>query len=135
MKYISQEEANAAIYDKIMEVKGDYNGMVEESPIINDTKLRMYVEKFVVDVMDYCHREDFPDSLIYTAVELITKWTDAETSGEKAPLKSLKQNDTEFTFAVSDVSSTGNSHEADFESLKPKLNRFRKVGGRQPWNS
>ena len=41
MKYISQEEANAAIYDKIMEVKGDYNGMVEESPIINDTKLRM----------------------------------------------------------------------------------------------
>ena len=115
MKYISQEEANAAIYDKIMEVKGDYNGMVEESPIINDTKLRMYVEKFVVDVMDYCHREDFPDSLIYTAVELITKWMDAETSGEK--------------------SSTGNPHEADFESLKPKLNRFRKVGGRQPWNS
>ena len=52
MKYISQEEANAAIYDKIMEVKGDYNGMVEESPIINDTKLRMYVEKFVVDVME-----------------------------------------------------------------------------------
>ena len=64
MKYISQEEANAAIYGKIMEVKGDYNGMVGESPIINDTKLRMYVEKFVVDVMDYCHREDFPDSLI-----------------------------------------------------------------------
>ena len=135
MKYISQEEAIAAIYDKIMEIKGDYNGMVEEAPIINDTKLHMYVEKFVIDVIDYCHREDFPDSLVYTAVELIMKWMDADASGEKAPLKSLKQNDTEFTFAVSDVSAVGNAHEADFESLKPKLNRFRKVGGRKPWNS
>ena len=84
MKYISQEEANAAIYDKIMEIKGDYNGMVEEAPIINDTKLHMYVDKFGVDVMDYCHREDFPDSLVYTAVELIMKWMDADVSGDKA---------------------------------------------------
>ena len=135
MTYITPDEAIQAVYDKILEIKNDYNGGAEEQPIINDTRLRMYAEKFVHDVMDYCHREDFPDSLIYTAVELITKWTDAETSGEKAPLKSLKQNDTEFTFAVSDVSSTGNPHEADFESLKPRLNRFRKVGGRQPWNS
>lgn len=135
MTYITSDEAIQTIYDKILEIKNDYNGSAEEQPIINDTRLRMYVEKFVHDVMDYCNRENFPDTLVYTAVGLIMKWVDDEVSGNATPLKSLKQNDTEFTFAVSDISAIGNKHDTDFETLKPKLNQYRKVGGRKPWNA
>lgn len=135
MTYITPDEAIQAVYDKILEIKNDYNGGAEEQPIINDTRLRMYAEKFVHDVMDYCNRENFPDTLVYTAVDLIMKWVDDEAAGKEAPLKSLKQNDTEFTFAVSDISAVGTKHDADFETLKPKLNQYRKVGGRKPWSS
>lgn len=123
MKYITSDEAVTDILSKVSILKknaSDYDSAIAE----------LYAEKFVNDVMDYCNRTDFPDTLSYTAADLIIKWLGEDDSGSAGPLKTLKQNDTEFTFAVSDVSGSGSSHEADFEALRPLLNRYRKMGGR-----
>ena len=47
---------NEAIADIIFKVK-----TIREDTSINDGSLTIYVEKLVNDVLDYCHRRDFPD--------------------------------------------------------------------------
>ena len=125
MKYITEEDAVSDILSKVEILK-------KGAPDYDTSIAQFYAGKFVADVMDYCHRTDFPDTLSYAAADLIIKWLGEDKAGASGPLKSLKQNDTEFTFAVSDVSGTGSAHDADFEALKPKLNRYRRMGGRPP---
>ena len=102
-----------------------------QSPLPNEKKVKFWIKKLVSDIVDYCNRTDFPVALIYTAVELICKRLDDEnvdeTTGSSAPLKKIKQDDTEFEFAVDNVSVVGLSSDADFETIKPKLNLYRKV--------
>ena len=48
-------------------------------------------------------------------------------NGGRSTLKSIKQDDTEFQFAVADVANTGSTVGADLESLHTRLNLYRKV--------
>lgn len=95
--------------------------------------LEFYVTKFVEDVLAYCHRCDFPEPLIYTAVELIMKRFKDEISatesdiGTNAPLSEIKMDDTSFKFAVASVDLSAIASEQLFNSLKNKLNLYRKV--------
>ena len=105
-----------------------------ESRPLSEVLLSFYVEKLVTDILDYCHRKDFPEPLVYSAVDLIRKrLADEDTAGNElgvptnAPLSSVKMDDTEFKFAVSNVDPAGCLADLDFATLKPKLNRWRKV--------
>lgn len=90
-------------------------------------QLEIFAEKFVLDTMDYCHRTNFPRTLVYTAAELAAKYIKDRYSDTHGPLKSLKENDVEFTWAVTDISPIGCISEKDFESIRTKLNLYRKV--------
>lgn len=102
--------------------------MVDALDVDNYTDfLALFAEKFVLDCMDYCHRTNFPRTLVYTAAELATKYIKDKYSDTHGPLKSLKENDVEFTWALTDVSPIGCISEKDFESIRTKLNLYRKV--------
>lgn len=94
--------------------------------------LKFRTKKLVADVLAFCNRADFPFGLIYTAAELVARQFESaveETTGAAFPLKKLKQDDTEFTFAVADVTAdaAGLAADLDFETIKPKLILYRKV--------
>lgn len=91
--------------------------------------LDMYIERFVYDTLDYCHRTDFPRTLTYVAAELAVKYlVDSKKSDDgNGPLKSLRENDVTFEWAVDSVSPIGCISEEDFNKLRPKLNLYRKV--------
>lgn len=109
--------------------------LLESKRTLDEGLLTFYVEKLVTDILGYCHRADFPDALIYSAVDLIRKrFADEDASagselGIRAagPLSSVKMDDTEFKFAVANIDPTGCLADFDFATLKPKLNRYRKV--------
>ncbi|HAM03915.1 MULTISPECIES: hypothetical protein [unclassified Megasphaera] len=82
--------------------------------------------KFVYDVLDYCNRGDFPEALVYVAEEMVTRWLEDKETGGRTPVKSIEQNDTKYEFAVSDTTATGSPIEDDFNSIKPKLNLYRR---------
>ena len=108
---------------------------MESRRTLDASLLAFYVEKLVTDILDYCHRTDFPEPLVFSAVDLIRKrLADEDTfAGDAlgipttAPLSSVKMDDTEFKFAVSNVDPAGCLADLDFATLKPKLNRWRKV--------
>lgn len=105
---------------------------------------QFWVEKLVFDVLDYCHRDDFPDALIYTCVDLVLKrLSDAEAAAENIesdttvlPLSEIKMDDTSFKFYTGSIKSTtapdnvGLLSDLDFDSIKPRLNLYRKVVSR-----
>ena len=108
--------------------------LLESQRSLNEGLLAFYVEKLVGDILDYCHREDFPETLVYTAVDLIRKRiadedgsTDAAGISSRGPLSSVKMDDTEFRFAVANVDAAGCLSDLDFGSIKAKLNIYRKV--------
>lgn len=104
----------------------------------------LWVEKLVVDILDYCHRKDFPEALIYTCVDLILKrLSDMEQAAENTvsdtavislpPLSEIKQDDTSYKFDASLAIKTtatdnvGLLSDLDFDSIKPRLNLYRKL--------
>ena len=149
---IFKDEAVQRITDLVIELAS------EESPIDSDTgaplpltlafmltsrqkMLEFRIAKLVEDILAYCHRRDFPESLIYTAVELILKRLndilaaskyEAENEGN-APLNKVKMDDTEFDFdtsvqvALQKVDVTSIVDEKLFDTLKPKLNLYRRL--------
>ena len=122
-KTIQPQEATQKIAELIQNLQG------EENPL-NETILNFRVEKFVNDVLDFCHREDFPETLIYSAVDLIRKGFSDESEGDggiNAPISEIKQDDTSFKFAVNSVSTSGLASDYDFDSIKPRLKLYRKV--------
>ena len=101
---------------------------------------KFWIEKLVSDILDYCHRQDFPETLIYTCVELILKrLSDAELStpdengAVNLPLSEIKMDDTSFKFDTTFAAKTtaadnvGLLSDSDFETIKPRLNLYRKV--------
>lgn len=112
---------------------------------LNKELLQFWVEKLVLDVLDYCHRTDFPDALIYTCVDLIQKRLadlnealagDTESEAVSLPLSEIKMNDTQFKFSTDLVRKTiapdniGLLSDLDFDSIKPRLNLYRRVVSR-----
>lgn len=76
-------------------------------------------------------------ALVYTAVDLVGKrLDDLQSSADEAeegdiptrgPLSSIKMDDTEFSFAVNSVSASGVLSDYDFDSIKAKLNLYRRA--------
>lgn len=120
MTFLSEEDAVTAIVEKVELFKSD-------AAVAHEAAMQAYAERFVLDVIDYCHRSDFPKSLVYTAADLICNWLDDLDNGGRGAMRSIKEDDTEFTFAVSDMSQLGSTVDADFDTIKPKLNLYRKV--------
>ena len=116
---VSPQEALSILLDLVQ----------SQLPDANPAKLKFYAGKFIDDVLDYCNRLDFPVALLFTAAELLAKRFESagELTGSTLPLKRVKQDDTEFEFAVENVSAAGLSADADFESIKPRLNLYRRV--------
>lgn len=124
---MEKQEAVQAITEKVR--------LLESKRTLDEGLLAFYVEKLVADILAYCCRKDFPEPLVYSAVDLIRKrladedTATGDTGGipSNAPLASVKMDDTEFKFAVSNIDPTGCLADLDFATLKPKLNRWRKV--------
>lgn len=116
-------EAVADITAKIKTIRGDTK--------IDEAVLSIYVEKLVSDILDYCHRDDFPHALTFTCVDLINKRiNDEQMVAEGATqLKSIEAGDTKFEFNVAAAISSGVLNDLDFDSIKPKLNLYRKIAG------
>lgn len=101
-------------------------------PNLNENDLTFRATKLVLDVLDYCHRADFPETLCYAVAGLLAKNLAGEGDGATstdAPLKALTQDDTKFEWAVGEVDSTLSADELIFNALKPRLNLYRKVVG------
>ena len=116
-------EAVADIIAKVKTIRGDTE--------IDEAVLGIYVEKLVNDVLDYCHRHDFPRALTFTCMDLINKRIgDEQTAAEgAAQLKSIEAGDTKFEFNVAAAISSGVLNDLDFDSIKPKFNLYRKIAG------
>lgn len=120
---MTPSEAVADITAKVKIIRNDTT--------IDEAVLSIYVEKLVNDILDYCHRHDFPDTLIFTCVDLINKRIcdeQASTEGTNA-LKSIEAGDTKFEFNVGTAITSGILSDLDFDSIKPKLNLYRKIAG------
>ena len=126
MELLTKTEAVSLILEKLRLLRG--------AEKLNEVQAEFATEKLVRDMLDYCHREDFPMALVYTAVDLVGKrledmQDDADSQGisVRSPLSSIKMDDTEFSFAVENVSASGVLSDYDFDSIKGKLNIYRKV--------
>lgn len=126
---MEQQEAVQAILEKLKLLRG--------AEKLNEVQATFATEKLVMDILDYCHRKDFPVALVYTAVDLVGKrLDDLQSSADEAeegdistrgPLSSIKMDDTEFSFAVNSVSASGVLSDYDFDSIKAKLNLYRRA--------
>lgn len=123
---MERQEAVKQVSEKVLLLTG------EQKP--DSDTLAFYIEKLVADILDYCHRDDFPDALVYTVVELVQKrLADAASAaagmavGSHDPLQSVKMDDTEFHFAVSSVDPAACLSELSFDAIKPKLKLYRRV--------
>lgn len=92
-----------------------------------DAIYQIYAEKLVMDVLDYCNRDDFPEALVYTCTDLLVK-REQDNSSDTKGLKSIKMDDTEFQFNVA-TATAGTAADADFATIRNKLNLYRKIGG------
>lgn len=101
--------------------------LMQDGSTLNDAQYGIYAAKLVGDVLDYCHRDDFPKALVYTCADLLVKRVNDAADDTKG-LKSIKMDDTQFDFSHSDIAA-GTQADADFETIRPKLNLYRKIGG------
>lgn len=98
MQYLTPEEAKATILKYI-------RGKPDE----------MLIDKYIAEILDYCHRDDFPQALTYVVAELINN-----SATDDAPLKSLKSGDVQFDFAIT-------THDTALDTVRSQLNLYRKV--------
>ena len=130
MERLTKTEAVSLILEKLRLLRG-----VEK---LNEVQAEFATEKLVSDMLDYCHREDFPMALVYTAVDLVGKRLDdlaaqADEDGAlggitvNGPLSRIKMDDTEFKFAVNNVDGFGLMSDYDFGSITGKLNLYREA--------
>lgn len=135
-KLLSAEEATIRITSKLTSL--------EQARELNKELLQFWVEKLVLDVLDYCHRTDFPDALIYTCVDLLRKQLadmdeaagNSESEAVTLPLSEIKMDDTQYKFSTDLMVKTtapdniGLLSDLDFDSIKPRLNLYRRVVSR-----
>lgn len=98
MQYLTPEEAKATI---LKYIRGEPDEML--------------VDKYINQILDYCHRDDFPLALTYVVAELINN-----SATDDAPLKSLKSGDVQFDFAIT-------THDTALDTVRSQLNLYRKV--------
>ena len=83
--------------------------------------------KFVLDVCEYINDADVPEALIYVGWEMLTQIKSDEENEITAPLSEIKMDDTTFRFGVAAVDATLTPYERMFNSLKARLNLYRRV--------
>ena len=117
--YISVETAIEQIVDKV-KISADVEDIMPLQ--------QLQIEQFVYDIVDYCHRDDFPTTLVRTVANLRARHfiTEPEHMGT-GPLKALEENDTRFEFAVADADTTDLLSNQLFGKIRPKLNLYRKL--------
>lgn len=98
MQYLTPEEAKATI---LKYIRGEPDEML--------------IDKYIAEILDYCHRDDFPQALTYVVAELINN-----SATDDAPLKSLKSGDVQFDFAIT-------THDTALDTVRSQLNLYRKV--------
>ncbi len=98
MQYLTPEEAKATI---LKYIRGEPDEML--------------VDKYINQILDYCHRDNFPQALTYVVAELINN-----SATDDAPLKSLKSGDVQFDFAIT-------THDTALDTVRSQLNLYRKV--------
>lgn len=117
--------------DKDMAIQRIIELVQQLSPEVNANQLEFFATKLVLDVLDYCNREDFPEALCYAAagalVNQFSASADSAAVGGNAPLKAIKQDDVEFTFSVAEKDTSLDDGALMFNALKPRLNLYRKV--------
>lgn len=120
---MTPKEAITDIVAKVKTIRGGTE--------IDEELLSIYVEKLVNDILDYCHRCDFPNTMIFSCVDLINKrLSDEQAVAEgSAHLKSIEAGDTKFEFNVNTAISSGVLSDLDFDSIKSRLNLYRKIAG------
>ena len=120
---LTPSEAILEIIFKIKTIRADTK--------ISEDCLKIYVEKLVLDILDYCHRKDFPPALVFTCMDLINKRIDDEQAKLEgsSSLKSIEVGDTKFEFNINTAIASGILSDLDFDSIKPKLNLYRKIAG------
>ena len=135
-RLLSAEEATIRITSKLTKL--------EQTRQPDKELIQFWVEKLVLDVLDYCHRTDFPDALIYTCVDLVRKRLadmdeaagESESETVTLPLSEIKMDDTQFKFSTDLMVKTtapdniGLLSDLDFDSIKPRLNLYRRVVSR-----
>ena len=141
-KPIFKEEAVQQIIETVTELASEESRIDSDTGEFAETTLaymltkrqktfEFYVKKFVEDVLAYCHRADFPEPLIFTVVEMMLKRFNDELTendvGTSAPLSEVKMDDTSFKFAVASVDLSAIASEQLFNSIKSRLNLYRKV--------
>lgn len=120
MAYIEPTEA-------VTQIVSNAKALLHDEGTESDNVYTLYANKLVMDVLDYCHREDFPQALVYTCADLLVKRVEDSTSDTKG-LKSIKMDDTEFQFATA-TATAGTMADNDFGTIRNKLNLYRRVGG------
>ncbi len=118
MEYYTPEEAVAHIKAKVRVLHGE---------AVTDEVLEIYIQRFVNDVLIYCHRDDFPQLLELTITDLVGKRIQGESDDSVVGLKALTQDDTKFEFATDGYTAVGTMADADFATIRPQLNAFRKL--------
>lgn len=110
--------------------------------ILTNNRWVFWVEKLVIDILDYCHRKNFPEALIYICVDLILKRladyemaadsVDSDTAVVLSPLSEIKEDETSYKFdtdlaiKTTATDNVGLLSDLDFDSIKPRLNLYRK---------
>lgn len=115
--YISFDDAVTQICNILIGVSPDY-----DTP-----RMRLSVQSFVKKVLDYCHRDDFPDTLLYTAVDFVMKNIERESITKDAPVKAIQEKDNRIEFAVNSVPVYGLASDEEFKLLRPALNLYRRL--------
>lgn len=121
--YLTREEATEKISALVQQL----------NPAADAATIEFYSNKLVLDVLDYCHRDNFPEALIYTAAGALAKnfgTSDGDGSATvNAPLKAITQDDVKYEFAVAtaEVDTTFDAATTVFNSLKARLNIYRKL--------
>lgn len=125
VSYISIDEAIKVIIDKVQ--------TIAETNELSDLQ-KLQIEQFVYDITDYCHRDDFPRTLVLTVANLIAiYYMEQGNTAREAPLKALEENDTKFEFAVAEVDMTDLLSNQLLDKLRPKLNLYRKLVHNGKW--
>ena len=122
--YLTREEATEKITTLTQQLK----------PAADAATIEFFANKLVLDVLDYCHRDNFPEALIYTAAGALAKQFSTASDGDgsatvNAPLKAITQDDVKYEFAVAtaEVDTTFDAATTVFNSLKARLNIYRKL--------
>ena len=90
-KYIDADAAEQSILQTAEALLG-------ETDTSQTAVYTLYAKKLVADVLDYCHRDDFPKGLVYACADLLVKRV-SDTADDTKGLKSIKMDDTQFDFA------------------------------------